>query len=338
MAVTRKSEVEILDFTQEINKIPRQPSLFDTLLQVGDESVSTTTVQVDVIQRNLEQMVAARRGGERANIKNAAYVTKSFTVPLFTLDGVVKPTDLQNLRQAGTANDLETVDNVRLKIMQDISRYHGALRQKAIAEAIKGLSYVGNDLYPVYDYYTEFGEAKKTITWDWTSATCDPMALAEEAWQHIVDNAQDGAGSYNVVCFCGKKFFSTLLSNPVFREAYQFYMNGAQPLRERANGGAIARQFEYGNVTYIDVSSQKVGGSPLIADTAAYFLPVGIPDMFKVYHAPGDLIDAANKPGQDMYMIEKRDYRSIKVETDAAMICVNSRPGLVVGVSATYAP
>lgn len=337
MAVTRKSEVEILDFTTEINKIPRQPTLFDQILNIGDEAISTTTVQVDVVQRNLAQMVASRRGGERTNIAAASYITKSFVPAFFTLDGVIRPTDVQNLRQAGTANDLETVDNVRMKIMEDLRRYHGALRQKAIAEAIKGASYVGNDLYTAYDYYTEFGVTKKTITWDWTSATLDPIAKAEEAWQYVIDNAQDAAGSYELVCLCGKNFFSQLLQNPVFREAYQFYMNGAEPLRTRSGGGSIVRQFSYGNVTYYDMSSQKIGGTPLIADGAAYFLPVGIPDMFTIYHAPGDLIDSANQPGQELYMVEKRDYRSVKIESETSLICVNKRPELCVVVSATYA-
>ena len=114
MAVTRTSTVELIDLTDKINKIPRTPSVFDQLLDVSDESVTTTTVQVDVVQRNLDLMVAQRRGGERTNIKNASYITKSFVTPFFTLDGAIKPTDLQNLRQAGTANDVETVDNVRM--------------------------------------------------------------------------------------------------------------------------------------------------------------------------------------------------------------------------------
>ena len=73
MAVTRTSTVELIDLTDKINKIPRTPSVFDQLLNVSDESVTTTTVQVDVVQRNLDLMVAQRRGGERTKLKNASY-------------------------------------------------------------------------------------------------------------------------------------------------------------------------------------------------------------------------------------------------------------------------
>ena len=337
MAVTRTSTVELIDLTDKINKIPRTPSVFDQLLDVSDESVTTTTVQVDVVQRNLDLMVAQRRGGERTNIKNASYITKSFVAPFFTLDGAIKPTDLQNLRQAGTANDVETVDNVRLNIMEDTRRYHKALRQKAVAEAIKGLSYVGNDLYPVYNYYTEFGVSKTTVPFDFTSATMDPMKQAEIARRAIVDNAQDGASGYQIVCLCGYKFFDGLLANPTFREAYQSYLNGAQPLRDRMGGNSNIRQMEHGSIVYIDVSSEKLGGAALLGDNDGYFIPVGIPDMFRAFYAPGDLIDEVNKPGKEIYMIEKRDYRSVKMETETSMIVVNTRPELVVYAQATYA-
>lgn len=336
MAVTRTSTVELIDLTDKVNKIPRTPTVFDQLLNVSDESVTTTTVQVDVVQRNLDLMVAQRRGGERTNIKNASYITKSFVTPFFTLDGAIKPTDLQNLRQAGTANDVETVDNVRMNIMEDTRRYHAALRQKAVAEAIKGLSYVGNDLYPVYNYYTEFGVSKTTVPFDFTSATMDPLKQAEIARRAIVDNAQDGASSYQVVALCGYKFFDGLLANPSFREAYQSYLNGAQPLRDRMGGDSNIRQMTFGNVVYVDVSSQKLGGASLLGDDDAWMIPVGIPNMFRAFYAPGDLISEVNKPGREMYMIEKTDYRSVKMETETSMIVVNTRPELCIFLDGTH--
>lgn len=337
MAVTRTSTVELIDLTDKVNKIPRTPTVFDQLLNISDESVSTTTVQVDVVQRNLDLMVAQRRGGERTNLKNASYITKSFVAPFFTLDGAIKPTDLQNLRQAGTANDVETVDNVRMNIMEDTRRYHKALRQKAVAEAIKGLSYVGNDLYPVYNYYTEFGETQSTVPFDFTSATMDPLKQAEIARRVIVDNAQDGSSSYQIIALCGYKFFDGLLANPAFREAYQSYLNGAQPLRDRMGGNSNIRQMTFGNVVYVDVSSEKLGGASLLGDNDAYMLPVGMQGMFRAFYAPGDLISEVNKPGKELYMIEKRDYRSVKMETETAFIVVNTLPKLVVKCVGTYA-
>jgi len=336
MAVTRSTTVELIDLTDAVNKMPRTPTVFDQLLDVTDNGISTTTVQVDVATRNLDLMVAQKRGGERTNVKNASYITKSFVVPFFTLDGAVRPTDVQNLRPAGTANDVETVDNVRMSIMSDIRRYHRALRQKAVAEAIKGLSYVGNDLYPAYNYYTEFGVSATTVPFDFTNAGMDPIAQAEIARRTIVDNAQDEASSYEVICICGYKFFDGLLANPTFREAYTYYLNGQQPLRDRMGGNSIYRQMRHGGITYIEVSAEKVAGTPLIADGAAYFMPMGIPDMFRAFYAPGDLIDEANRPGRELYMIEKRDYRSIKMETETSMIVVNTRPELVIAVDSVF--
>lgn len=337
MAVTRNSTVELIDLTDMINKVPRTPTVFDQLLNVVDNSISTTTVQVDVETRNLDLMVAQKRGAERTNIKQAAYVTKSFVVPFFTLDGAVRPTDIQNLRQAGTANDLETVDNVRLNIMQDIRRYHAALRQKAVVEALKGNSYVGNDLYTTYNYYTEFGVTQSTVPFDFTNANMDPIAQAELARRAIVDKAMDNSSGYQIVCLCGYKFFDGLLANPTFREAYTYYLNGKQPLRDRMGGNSNIRQMEHGGITYIDLSVEKLGGVSLIGDNDAYFVPVGIEGMFRAFYAPGDLLDEANKPGKEIYMIEKRDYRSVKMETETAFMVVNTRPELVVRATPTYA-
>lgn len=339
MAIVRGNEFQLLDYTGEINKIPRLWNLLDSLGIFDTEGVQTDFVNVDITQDKTLPIGDQRRGGER-NF-NAAAQTTPFTLhmPFFPLDDSIRPSDLQNLRQIGTAQDPARVAALRLKIMEQLRRKQGATREKALANALQGLSYAPNGTTTAYNYYTTFGQTQVSVDFDFGNATANPMAKAEIARASIVDNAQDGAGAYTVTAICGPTWFQKLIDHPMVREAYTFFTSTQDPLRSRNAMGSrdgIYRDFIYGDVHYIEYRG-SFAGTALIPADQAFMFPAGIADMFKVFHGPADHLDYVNSVGQELYMFEYREQsgRRMHIESETAMIAVNYRPELVIKLTSS---
>lgn len=322
---------QMMDFTAAINKVPRAWNLLEQLAIADTVGVATETASVDVVTEKTGTIGDSRRGGQRNNVGAESVISKNLTIPFFSLDGAVRPTDIQNLRKWGTENELETVDGAVMRTMERIRRYQTSLREKATMTAVQGASYSPNGTTEVYDYYNVFGVTGKKleVAFDLANATTDPAAKAEQAFGHIIDNADDGANSYEVVALCGTGFFSKLLSNDTFKQAYLYFQSQVNPLRERAGGNSIFREFVYGNVKYIEYRG-AFNGAALIPTEEAFFMPVGISDMFQVVHAPADHLDYVNTVGQETYMWINREPRKVTVESETAMLAINTRPELVV--------
>lgn len=328
---------QMMDFTVAINKVPRVWSLLDEMNIAETVGISTETASVDVIQERTDTFGDVRRGGPRQFVGAENVITKHLTTPFFALDGAVLPSDVQNLRRFGTENDLTSMGEAVDRIATRIRRYHSALREKALVEAIRGFSFNPNGTTEQYDYYTVFEQTanKKQIPFDLANTATDPMEKAEEVYKHIINNAQDGSSAYEIVCLASSEFFDLLLKNDTLQQAYTYYTSVQEPLRNRQGGGGIIRQFTHGNIRYIDYPA-TFNGARCIPANEAYFFPMGIADMFKVYHAPADHIDYTNTVGQEAYMWIYRDPkgRRIDVESETAMLAVNHRPELVVRATA----
>lgn len=328
------------DFTLAINKVPRAWNLVDSMNLASTNGVSTETVTIDVITERTNTFGDARRGGERNTVKSETIITKNLTIPFFPLDKAVRPNDIQSLRKFGTENDLATVNDATARIMERLRRYQTALREKVIIEAIKGKSYSPNGTTEVYDYYTVFEVTGKKLelTFDLTNTASDPLAKSEEAYAHVIDNADDGASGYEIIALCSPEFFTKLLANDILSAAYINYASLQEPLRDRQGGSSIYRKFTHGGVLYIEYRG-AFNGAKLIPAEEAYFMPLGIQDMFQINHAPADHLDFVNTPGQELYMWVYTDPRGrrIDIESETAMIAVNHRPELIVRATAAAA-
>lgn len=328
MAVTRLSDFEIQDFTTEINKIPRQWNLIDSMNMFDEVRNSTDNISIDVVQEKTDTFGDTRRGGTRNSLGNESVTEVPLKVPFFSLDDAIRPTDLQNLRAYGTANDVMTEQMARMRIMERLRRYHNALREKIMVNAIMGSGFAPNSTTTQYNYYTVFSETQQTTDVAFSTATTDVNARLEIAYGNIIDNAENETGAYEIVVLCSPGWFQDFISHPNVKGAYEDYMARVNPNRERTGGTSIYREFMHYNMRFIEYRG-SFGGTNLVTADEAFMFPVGIDNMFEMHYAPGDLLDYVNTPAQDMYMIEKRDERRLIIESDTSMLGVNTRPELV---------
>lgn len=325
--IVRDGNFTLIDYTPEIQLLPRKWQLISNMNLFTTHYVSTTVAQAGRIQEITTLFGARSRNGERNFIDSENVLAKNFNIPFFPLDRAITAADIQNFRAYQTPNAPKTVQDEVIRVMDRIKRSHALLKERAMVEAIKGSSYVGpNGVGTVYNYYTEFGVSQPLAPVDFTNALVDPSETIETSVRaKITTAAQNEADEYVVVGICSPKWFSALINHPLVREAYKFYQSQQDPLRERLGGLGNYRSFSFKGVSYIEYTSGY------ITDGEAYFFPTGISDQFRLYYAPANDAALANEVGQELYLWFKQDdfNRKYKVESETSMLAVNTRPELV---------
>ncbi len=326
MAATRLSDFTLVDYSDEINLIPRVNTLVQGMGLFDVKYISTTVAQVERVTELTELFDDRARGGERNFIGSESAMTYNFNVPFFPLDRNISAADLQNFREYGTGNAPKTVQDEVIRVMSRLRRSHSELVEKIMIEAIMGNSYSPSGLAS-YNYYTVWGETQQTADIDFTNGE-DACAIIETSVRrHIIDNANDGAGSYSIIALCGSDWFDAFISSEDVEEAYKYYASSQELLRTRQGGESNNRRFTHKNITYIEDISGYLSDS---AD--AYFFPKGIESMFRCYFAPGDDVMSANTAGKELTLLFQQNAfeRRARVISETAPLAVNCRPELVV--------
>lgn len=333
MALARSTDFTLLDYSEEIQLLPKVWSLVSGMNLFDVHNISTTLAQVERVQDTSSLIPARLRGGERNYIDSENAETVNFNVPFFPLDRQITAADIQGFRQYGEGNTSKTVMSEVARVMARIKRAHAQLREKAFMEAIQGRGYG-----TTYNYYTSFGVTPATADVDFTDLVTDPSSVIEaQGRREIVRQAQDGAdshASYRIIAICGEEWFSAFIAHPEVEEAYKYYESQQEPLRKRLGMQSeddSVRVFKHKGVTYIEDLS------PNIANLEAYILPMDVPNMFRCYYSPADDLEYANTPGQEIYLWykESRFNRDYKVESETSMLPVLCRPELVIKSTAT---
>ncbi len=339
MANARNTDFTLVDYTHEINLFPKVWDLISGMGLFTTHNIQTTVAQVEYVQEKLADISARARGGERNFVTSEDAKTVNLTVPFYPLDKAIRAADIQNFREYGTGNNTKTVQMEVARSMNRVRKSHSALRETCMAKAIQGIglnaSGVGSDV----NYYTAFGQTKTSLNVDLSSADVDPSVIAEQARRQIIKTAQDDKGShasYYTIAICGEQYFSNLIANINIEEAYKYFSSEQDPVRRRLgmnDEGDSVRVFRYKGVTYIEDLS---GNFP--ADKA-YMFPQGMEEMFRTYYSPADDVDYANTKGQELYLWFKEDRfnRLAKVESETSLLCVNTRPELVIELVDTSA-
>lgn len=335
MAIIRdySNAFEVIDYTEELNIIPNQWGLFQSLGIFGSEGVTQNTIAIEEIDKSFG-LVKDKIRGERNNV-NKDYTRKihTFPVPHFPLDDYISPKDIQGRRAYGS----EAVDNlaaVRTRKMERIRWSHAATLERARAQLINsGTVYAPNGTV-VVDAYTSFGITREDVNFALGVGTTDLIAKCEAVISHIQDNMLSGETMDRIVGICSPSFFSALIGHATVKEAYKYYQSQQEPLRTRLNAPGLDaryRSFDFGGILFIEYRGD-LGDGALITDTEARFLPLGSMDTFYTYFAPAEKFDLVNTIGQEAYMFEYRSPKGdkIEIESESNFINLMRRPAVVV--------
>lgn len=331
-----------LDFSELTELFPRVPKFLDELGLFGEAVYGSSTIaQVERVTDGVDDILAQARDGDRNYSGGESAIQRNLNIPFFPLDskkmGAVDIQDMKDFRD--DPNIPMTMQRRMDRSQMRIAKSHAVLKERARYKALKGLSYSPNQAISQYTYATEFGvtaNVAATLAVDFTATTVDPRTTIEQgARAHIQKYAGDQSDSYQVIAIVGSKFFDGLKDHQLTRDAYSSYASASEPLRNRLGGSLINRSWETEGITYLeDFMGVQLGE---IATGDAYFLPLGIADMFQTHYAPANHKDYANTEAQEMYMFVEETPRTSQVQTETSFLQVNTRPELVVKSTGTFA-
>jgi len=321
---------ELVDYTEELLVIPNTWGLVGQMGIFEEEGVSQHTITVEKIDQSLN-LITDRVRGERNNMnKDYTRELHSFVVPHFPLDDYIKPEDIQGQRAYGEANMEEQLGMVRARKLERIRRNHAVTLEAARMQALTaGTVYAPNGTV-ANDWYSSFNVIRKEVDFDLGTAATDVIAKGEEVVAHIQDNILSGDMVTEIVALCSGEFFSKLISQAGVKEAYKYYTSTQEPNRNRLGSG-LYREFVHGGVRYIEYRG-KYNGSDLIPAGDAYFLPMGVTEMFKTYFSPANKFGFVNTTGEQAYVFEYAGSKDeeIVLQSESNFINMLRRPQIVV--------
>jgi len=321
---------ELTDFTEELLIIPNTWGLTNQMGIFEQEGVAQHTITVEKIDQSLN-LITDRVRGERNNVnKDYERELHSFAIPHFPLDDYITPEDIQGKRAYGMANAEEQLAQVRGRKLERIRRNHAVTLEAARMQALtNGTIYAPNNTVSV-DWYSAFGVTRKEVDFDLGTAATDVIAKGEEVIAHIQDNILSGDLVTGIVALCSPEYFSKLISQAGVKEAYKYYTSTQQPNRDRLGAG-LYREFEHGGIRYIEYRG-SYNGQALIPANDAYFLPMGVTDMFKTYFSPANKFSFTNTMGEEAYVFEYPGAtdENILLQSESNFVNMLRRPQIVV--------
>lgn len=338
MPITRSytDAFEIVDYTQELMRVPNTWGLFQTLGIFGSEGVTTSTVTIEEINKSFG-LITDRVRGERNNVsKDYTRKLHAFNVPYFPLDDAIYPRDIQGKIAYGSRSEAETLDAVRLRKIERIRMSHASTLEAARAKLMSdGTIYAPNSTVAA-NFYTDFGITRKEVDFALGTGTTNVIGKCEEVLAHIQDNLFTGEIPERIVGVCSSGFFSSLINHATVKNAYQYYQSESEPLRKRLGARGVGldgryRSFDFGGIIFIEYRGDLGGGALMTANEARFF-PVGAVDVFQTYFAPAEKFDLVNTIGQEAYLFEYRSQKGdqIELESESSFMNIVRRPGVLV--------
>jgi len=342
MADLRLGDQGLQNFTPLMDLVPRQENM---LQRMGLFSVvDYTTEKVTEFERRvlgIDTMYSVERGADRQYAGDEGAQTALLKIPFFTLDKIIKPSDVDQLREFLTATDPETVRSRVEKVIVRIQRGHAELHKNVMYEAVvNNKTYAkdkaGNDRAGyVKNFQAAFeianadmfnGAADGAKNIDLTDQTANPADEFELFRKHVFNKAGDEGDNYRIIALMGSTAFTKLKNHSGYVEAFANYASQEEPLRQRLGGLRTSRVLEWQGVTYVEDVSGKVGDNQIIC------FPLDMEDMFQLHYGHADTIAAQNgdEAVAEAYLyINESDARKVGVESEAALVACITRPELI---------
>lgn len=317
---------EMSELTAYVNNQPFIPGRAGQLF--SSTGIATTTAVLDMRDGAIGLITDTARGGNSNKQGNEGRNNIAIVTKHFPLEKTIAPSDFQNIRVFGSNNELDTLETVRNRYLDDMIKSHALTLEHQRVEAVKGL--ITNSASGQIDLYAEFGVPQEFVEMALGSGSTKVRNKVMDA----IEMSEDAMGAELVdgyVVMCGKNFFRDFVEHANVKTAYERYQDGAA-LRDDVRASFVFAGAEF--VSY----RGKVGTTPFIADDEAFLMPKA--DIFRTVFAPGNFIETANTIGLPAYAkAEEADFgRGITLLTESNPISYVTRPGAVVKLHRNTAP
>lgn len=320
---------KIVDYTGPINNIPLAPNLITSMGLFEGESVTTSTVILDIEDSTIGVYGTHARRSPAKRLKHDVAKQIPLIIPHIEVEDYIYPEDVEGRRAPGT-QDFDRVSNVREKRLSKISRNFDLTHEYFRLSAIKGETKDGNGK-TLFNSYDALGltqaSYQKEIDLSQTTGVASQLV---EFKREIEQANQTGGIVSNFVCLCSPKFFDKLTENPDIKEAYGNQVGIANPNREDLRNGFYFKGISFREYAG-SVKLENGTTVELIENGEAYLFPTDVPGMFQEKYAPKTDLNYVNTPGLIKYASEYSDpeARWLKITAETNTLMINTRPELV---------
>lgn len=313
---------------------PYQPGLIRDLGLFSSDGVQTLTVIIERDKDLLNLVAASERGAVgqvRAKPKRDAL---SFIIPHLQENGAVMADSVQGVRQFGTVDQHQTVEQERDKELERMARNLDFTQEYHRLGALQGIVLDADGVTELVNLWDAFGIEQPTPIGipvaDEDGADGVIMQRCHQV-NYEMEEALDGIPFTGVHALVDNGFWTKLTTHPEVRETFK-YQQG-----ERNRQGELNAPFEYGDIVW---HRYRGRGPCAIPANSAQFFPVGVPDLFITRYGPADYINTVNTKGLPRYAsAEVMDHqKGVSLEAQANPLHLCTRPRVLLRGSATSAP
>lgn len=328
------SAFNAVSLTLGINKFPNMYGRVGDLGIFREIGVPTRSVLVEEQNGVLNLLPSKSLGAPGTQGTIGKRKVRSFVIPHIPHDDSVLPEEVQNVRQFGSENGLQTLSELMSRKLLTMSAKHDITREHLRMGALKGIILDGDGTTTLYNLYTEFGITAKTISFALTTSATEVISKTLELKRHIEDNLL-GEVMNGIQVLCSPEFYDALTIHPNVKTAFQYYLSN-QKL-----SGDYRSAFEFGGVMFEEYRGQATNAAgtvvKFIAANEAHAFPIGTVNTFDLYSAPADFNEAANTLGLPKYAKQmERDFgRGWDIHTQSNPLPICKRPEVLVKLTKT---
>jgi hypothetical protein len=295
----------VAEISEAINSMPNMYGRVNELGLFPVKGIHTSVVAIEEKNGSLALLPSGPRGSPGPVGKTNRRKLRTFAVPQLIETEGIEPDEVLNQRAFGQAG-LETVENVLNEKLATMKAKHDITLEYMRMGALKGIVIDGAGV-TLFNYYTEFSIAQKTVDFVFSNAATDVRGKCMEVVRHIEDNLL-GDVMGGVRALVSPEWFDALTSHANVKAAFANYVDAAQRL-----GGDMRKGFTFGGITFEEYRANATDPSganqKFIAANEGHCFPVGTRQTFATYAAPADFNETVGQMGQLFYAkVEARRF------------------------------
>ncbi len=318
-----------VSLTRAINLLPNNYGRLREMDLFPARGVPHRTIVVEEYQGVLTLLPTKPVGSPGSQNKTGKRTVRSFVIPHIPLDDVILPDEYDGVRAFGTQGQAETLASIINKHMQAAKNKFAITLEHLRMGALKGII-LDADGSTLYNLYTEFGIAQKSVDFTLDDDATDVAAKCREVVRQIETNLK-GEVMERVHALVSPSFFDALISHP---NVEKFYVNWSAA--QQIAGGDPRKGFTFGGITFEEYAGSATAPDgttkKFIADDEGHAFPYGTTETFETLFAPADFMETANTLGLELYAKqEPRQFNrgvDLHIQSNPLPICY--RPGVLV--------
>ncbi|KGF71159.1 hypothetical protein LL06_00760 [Hoeflea sp. BAL378] len=333
------------DVTQEVNRLPNEFGLINSLGLFPIETLGSRYVRVDYSNGQIHVLSAEQPGSPGSVGGEVAEGGVILQIPHFPHLEKISVGDVDGLLQVFNGQvDQRSVDRETARKLDIIRRNHSITLEYIRLGALNGLIKDGKGT-TLYNLYTVFGITKPEVDFVLGTAETDVRAKCEAVVDHIMTKLQ-GETTSGVEAVVDSLFFNKLITHAKVEKFWLNAQNSSEHrmLNRESRAGNWGRTFEFGDIIFreykgglpVRSTSGAITTAKNVADNSGTAYPTGTQSMMRTFEAPVYHIDLTNQaPDADTIYISVEPLKhgqGVEMLSQTNRLAVNKQPECAVQI------